>query len=161
FELLLVRELLQLLFQAFLVAAKADEAAHAGFFVLGTSGFKLLDQTGQGVADFASEDHRDRTSAEPSDLANFFARTRAVAIQRMERAGYPAPDVGTRLEIIRRHRTAANQQRDREGCSHSESRFHGRTYLLVVERNSGPLYPNRCTRVRRHGTGGDSKLFKL
>src|SRR6516162_6069051 len=62
-------EILELLFQLGIVIEEHHKAAHFAVFVLGGGLVNFLDQTGQGVADFACEDHRDRTGAVRSDQA--------------------------------------------------------------------------------------------
>jgi hypothetical protein len=83
---LLVGECFQFVGEIFIVVQEDNKAAQAGFFILDGSGVNLLDQTGQGVTDLASEDHGDRISTVSSDEALFLTGEGAGHILRMEGA---------------------------------------------------------------------------
>src|SRR6266849_2521711 len=86
-EFFLLGQFLELFFKAFVIVEENDEAAHFAGIVLGRGGINLLDQTGQGVAGFAREDHRDRVGAVPSDLTPFLAGILPSDVKWAERAG--------------------------------------------------------------------------
>ena len=59
----------------------------------------MLDQTGQGVADFACEDHGDRVAPILSDKARFLARGFPRDVQRVERRDLAAAGLRTGLQV--------------------------------------------------------------
>ena len=127
-------EFLELLFQILVVAQKDDEAPHVAGAILGGGSIDLLDQTGQGVADFACEDHGDRVAAVLSDEAQLFAGRLARDVQRVERRDLGAARLRARLQVVRSHGTARNQ-RGQQWRSYSNSVLH-REMNLLIARNS-------------------------
>ena len=95
FDFFLLCQVLEFLIESFVVIEENDEAAHFGVFVLYGLGVDLLDQTGQGVADFAREDHRDRVGAIGSDQALLVAGKLPCHVEWVKRAGHSVPNLWT------------------------------------------------------------------
>src|SRR5262249_13308221 len=136
-----------------------DEAAHAAGFVVGRGGVNLLDQTGQGVADFAREDHRDRVATVLSDQAVFLAGHPPGDVQRVERPGDVFPHLGTGLGSVVRGVHAADEQRGRQGRPHGDAIFHRRTNLLV--KRTGPGTTGGTLMVYHRFTRGGRGWFNF
>jgi len=127
----------------FLVLGHEDhKAPHFGFAVLGGFGVNLLDQTGQGAADFACEDHRDRVATVLSDKAVFFSRLAAGNIERMERTWNVLADRRAGLEGITRHH-AGNGENGNGEDPHRYAMFHRGNNLLLRD---------SCHALQRHFT---------
>jgi hypothetical protein len=77
--------------------------------ILGGGFINLLDQTGQGVADFAREDHGDRVAPVSSDEARLLAGSLTRDVQRVERHNVAAAGLRTGLQVVRSHRAADNE----------------------------------------------------
>src|ERR1051325_11670294 len=123
-------EFFQLVVELLVGGEKHDEAAHLLVLVLAGFGINLFYQTGQVVADFASEDHRDRVAAVLSDKAQALARVLAGHVQDVEGPAEGLPRLGARLERVARD-ADGNRQRSHGNDAHRNAMSHRKTYLLL------------------------------
>src|SRR5262245_22967302 len=149
-DLLLAGEVLELLRHGLLVFGADDhEAAHLVVGVLGRGLVDLLDQTGQGAAQFPGEDQSDRTGAVESDLALLLAGVLAGDVERLERVD-ALPDLGAGLQRLGGEQ-AAGQKRQGERRPDGDARSHGAANLRRYDCGRDFIW---CIRVRRRGEGG-------
>jgi hypothetical protein len=106
--------------------------------VLGSGLINVLDQTGQGVADFASEDHGDRVATILSDKAGLFTWRLPGDVQRIEGEDLGAPHLWTGFESPGSH-DAAQEQRCRQWRSHGDAISHRGRNLLMSEKGLGTI----------------------
>src|SRR5207249_620131 len=132
-----------------------DKAAHFGFAVLGGGGIDLLSQTGQGVAEISCEDHGDRVRAVRSDQAQLLGSILAGHVLNVERSSNGVPHLGAGLHGIRGYHSAG-QHRDGQEASYGDTLSHGRTFLLMSEKQE----PGNQRKIRSRHTPGAVVLAK-